>query len=446
LNYSLEGSYNPLTGTVGTVAEVEDTRYGLLPYYFDGSQDTGKGTVGQSPFGSPYAEVVIQTNPAAGVRTVGDKEQALLEEARAPQSTDRSQSIANPQSAYINGGGAAQPVGGLTMAGADRLAQYADYAKAQYLQSCFAAGTPIKTATGTKLAEDVEVGDWLWSRSEFDPDGPLELKEVEERFVRVAPIVNLHIGGQIIRTTPEHPFYKKGEGWVPCKTLSIGDFIRLDGGWGEVKGLGASGEVVTVYNWRIADWHTYFVGSGEWGFAVWAHNVDVDYSADGLRDLAAKTGMDKQKLKDMGLTDNQVTKARGLARKTSADPSDPSGPKLLAKSKHPGCRGTDENKDDLDNERDKIMADHPNWKHLHGGRDAVTGEDKPEKAVNGPNGEKVLPDLTFKKGNGRMHYHQQVSTTADGETPDSREQGNLDTLEDIKKPGDTISHSPKPSE
>jgi len=30
---------------------------------------------------------------------------------------------------------------------------------------------------------------------------------------------------------------------------------------------------VPVYNLRIADWHTYFVGSEEWGFSVWAHNT-----------------------------------------------------------------------------------------------------------------------------------------------------------------------------
>jgi hypothetical protein len=30
----------------------------------------------------------------------------------------------------------------------------------------------------------------------------------------------------------------------------------------------------TVYNLRVADHHTYFVGCDEWGFSVWAHNAD----------------------------------------------------------------------------------------------------------------------------------------------------------------------------
>jgi hypothetical protein len=43
----------------------------------------------------------------------------------------------------------------------------------------------------------------------------------------------------------------------------------------QVTDLCDSGEVTTVYNVRVADFHTYFVGSEEWGFALWAHN---DYS------------------------------------------------------------------------------------------------------------------------------------------------------------------------
>ena len=28
-----------------------------------------------------------------------------------------------------------------------------------------------------------------------------------------------------------------------------------------------------VYNLRVADYHTYFVGDASWGFALWAHNA-----------------------------------------------------------------------------------------------------------------------------------------------------------------------------
>ena len=32
--------------------------------------------------------------------------------------------------------------------------------------------------------------------------------------------------------------------------------------------------VETVYNFRVANCHTYFVGCAEWGFSVWAHNAE----------------------------------------------------------------------------------------------------------------------------------------------------------------------------
>ncbi|MEZ6134915.1 MAG: hypothetical protein R3C53_08405 [Pirellulaceae bacterium] len=45
--------------------------------------------------------------------------------------------------------------------------------------------------------------------SSFRPchDGPLELKQVEEKFVRTATVMELVIEGQSIKTTAEHPFY-----------------------------------------------------------------------------------------------------------------------------------------------------------------------------------------------------------------------------------------------
>jgi hypothetical protein len=40
-----------------------------------------------------------------------------------------------------------------------------------------------------------------------------------------------------------------------------------------VDGVKETGTWETVYNLRIADYHTYFVGCDEWGFSVWAHNA-----------------------------------------------------------------------------------------------------------------------------------------------------------------------------
>lgn len=34
-----------------------------------------------------------------------------------------------------------------------------------------------------------------------------------------------------------------------------------------------TGIIEPVYNLRVADWHTYFVGDESWGWNVWAHNL-----------------------------------------------------------------------------------------------------------------------------------------------------------------------------
>ena len=77
----------------------------------------------------------------------------------------------------------------------------------------------------------------------------------------------------VIRTTAEHPFYVDGRGWVTCNELRLGDrLLTEDGTTQVVNDLLDSGEWETVYNLRIADFHTYFVGGEDWGFGVWAHN------------------------------------------------------------------------------------------------------------------------------------------------------------------------------
>ena len=41
-----------------------------------------------------------------------------------------------------------------------------------------------------------------------------------------------------------------------------------------VEGVADSGQIETVYNVTVEEDHTYFVGSEEWGFDVWAHNYN----------------------------------------------------------------------------------------------------------------------------------------------------------------------------
>ena len=78
---------------------------------------------------------------------------------------------------------------------------------------------------------------------------------------------------RVIGTTHEHPFYSQERGWTPAGELRPGEMIRTEDGWVPVKSVEDTGRYETVYNLRVEDYHTYFVGAPEWGFAVWAHNA-----------------------------------------------------------------------------------------------------------------------------------------------------------------------------
>ncbi|MGL6077093.1 MAG: polymorphic toxin-type HINT domain-containing protein [Fimbriiglobus sp.] len=138
---------------------------------------------------------------------------------------------------------------------------------------CFAAGTPLRTPTGSRAIEELAPGDLVLSRDEYRPDGLVTARRVEEVFVREGLVWELRLGGQTIRTTAEHPFYSERSGWTACHELQVGDrLLTEDGSWVAVEGLRDTGSWERVYNLRVADDHTYFVGEEAWGFSAWAHN------------------------------------------------------------------------------------------------------------------------------------------------------------------------------
>jgi hypothetical protein len=85
----------------------------------------------------------------------------------------------------------------------------------------------------------------------------------------------------VIRTTAEHPFYVNAKGWVEAGSLQAGDLLSShDGRWVAVEESYDTGEYETVYNMRVASWHTYFVGGDQWGFSLWAHNNNRNCGKD----------------------------------------------------------------------------------------------------------------------------------------------------------------------
>jgi hypothetical protein len=154
---------------------------------------------------------------------------------------------------------------------------------ANFAVACFTAGTPIVVDIDGKsrAVNELEVGDLVLARSEFDPDGPVELKRVEEKFVRTSVVMELVVHGQSIKTTAEHPFYVPAQGkFVAAGELQVGEqLVGHDGKLVQIESIGSTGEVTTVYNLRVADFHTYFVGGTIWGLDVWVHIASYSFHA-----------------------------------------------------------------------------------------------------------------------------------------------------------------------
>jgi hypothetical protein len=144
-------------------------------------------------------------------------------------------------------------------------------------RACFSGDTLLLTDQGRKRIDAIRVGDKVLSRDEFDARGELAYKEVQEVFVRTGRVLRLTlIDNVVIRTTAEHPFWSVTQSkWTNAGEMVAGEILLShDDQLVRVVDVEDTGEYATVYNLRVADYHTYFVGGEDWGFSVWAHNLN----------------------------------------------------------------------------------------------------------------------------------------------------------------------------
>ena len=130
---------------------------------------------------------------------------------------------------------------------------------------CFVAGTLIQTAEGEKRIENVRAGDVVLS---FDPERTNassfkpENQMVTQTFERTASVVfDIRIGNTTITATPEHPFWVIGAGWTVAGELRRGSaLLTKDGVVVHVDTIERREGKFKVYNFEVANNHTYFVG------------------------------------------------------------------------------------------------------------------------------------------------------------------------------------------
>ena len=129
---------------------------------------------------------------------------------------------------------------------------------------CFIAGTLVQSEDGSKVIEDISVGDNVWAWGE--ESGDIALKEVVETYInQTDELIHVFVGGEEIVATPTHPFYSPVKGWTAACKLRAGDILVLvNGEYVVVEKV--QHEIleapITVYNLQVEDFHTYYVAKG----------------------------------------------------------------------------------------------------------------------------------------------------------------------------------------
>jgi RHS repeat-associated protein len=233
---------------------------------------------------------------------------------------------------------------------------------ADCVTNSFAPGTLVLMADGTrKPIEDVEVGDLVLAT---DPEtGKTAKKRVTAAIIGqgAKDLVDVAIeSGGAVRTvtaTAGHPFWVPELGrFVDAADLRAGETL-LSGSTGTVRiaAIATTSRLARVHNLTVDEIHTYYVVAGN--SPVLVHNCGGTRSAPS-----------------------------GQPHSKKCQCAEGEKPRIVRNTG--GMRGdatTRQQDIDLQNE---LLTTNPDWTHIAGGT-------KPQKAVSGPNGERVIPDLTF---------------------------------------------------
>ena len=138
-------------------------------------------------------------------------------------------------------------------------------------KACFVAGTLVSAECGMVPIEQIRANQLVWAE---DPEtGERALKPVVRTFVNEKDeLVHVHVNGETITCTTEHPFYVHGKGWVAAQKLKAGDKVELqNGGYAYVDAVEHEKLAVPiqVFNFEVDEFHTYYVGST----CVLVHNM-----------------------------------------------------------------------------------------------------------------------------------------------------------------------------
>ena len=125
--------------------------------------------------------------------------------------------------------------------------------------SCFAAGTPVRTLLGPRPIESIRIGDQVLAQDVTT--GALSFEPVLTLYHNPPkPTLRIDLGGEVIVATPIHRFWKAGQGWAMARDLRPGDTIRRLGGTAQVLSVSEE-KVQPVFNLDVAQCRSFFVGA-----------------------------------------------------------------------------------------------------------------------------------------------------------------------------------------
>jgi RHS repeat-associated protein len=142
----------------------------------------------------------------------------------------------------------------------------------------FSEDTTVVTTEGDVPISELEVGDTVVAYDETTGEtGEYEITDMISHEDPV--IVHLTIDGELIETTPEHPFYTDDGEWINAGELEVGDLIySLDGDFGVVESIVVVADPQQMYNLTVDEAHTFFIGEGDW----LVHNTNGCYTRQEL--------------------------------------------------------------------------------------------------------------------------------------------------------------------
>ncbi len=128
----------------------------------------------------------------------------------------------------------------------------------------FSANTPVMTEDGLVAIAEIEEGTWALAYNEAT--GEIDYYPVVATWAHEDPIiVYLTINGEVIETTPEHPFFVKDLSWIEAGELWVGAELRdANEVYGVVENIEFIHQTQTMYDLTVDSVHTFFVGKQQW--------------------------------------------------------------------------------------------------------------------------------------------------------------------------------------